>query len=31
MLGWKPQVLTPELARIMVDADLAELQTPAGV
>jgi GDPmannose 4,6-dehydratase len=22
-LGWKPQMLTPELARIMVDADLA--------
>ncbi|HSN05909.1 MAG TPA: GDP-mannose 4,6-dehydratase [Candidatus Angelobacter sp.] len=24
-LGWKPQVLTPELARIMVDADVAAL------
>jgi GDPmannose 4,6-dehydratase len=24
-LGWKPSVLTPELARIMVDADLAAL------
>lgn len=23
LLGWKPRVLTPELARIMVDADLA--------
>jgi GDPmannose 4,6-dehydratase len=21
LLGWKPRVLTPELARIMVDAD----------
>ena len=25
-LGWKPQVLTPELARIMVDADKAVLE-----
>ena len=25
LLGWKPQVLTPELARIMVDADIALL------
>ena len=25
VLGWKPQVLTPELARIMVDADIAAL------
>ena len=25
-LGWKPQVLTPELARIMVDADKAILE-----
>ncbi len=25
VLGWKPQVLTPELARIMVDADVAQL------
>jgi GDPmannose 4,6-dehydratase len=24
-LGWKPQTLTPELARLMVDADRAEL------
>ena len=24
--GWKPQVLTPELARIMVDADIAMLE-----
>ena len=24
-LGWKPKVLTPELARIMVDADIAAL------
>ncbi len=31
LLGWKAQVHTPELARLMVDADLAELQTPAGV
>jgi len=23
MLGWKPQVLPPELARIMVDADMS--------
>jgi GDPmannose 4,6-dehydratase len=26
VLGWKPNVLTPELARIMVDADRAALQ-----
>ena len=26
VLGWKPQVLTPELARIMVDADIAALE-----
>lgn len=25
-LGWKPQVLTPELAKIMVDADIATLR-----
>ncbi|GAA3874162.1 GDP-mannose 4,6-dehydratase [Leifsonia kafniensis] len=25
LLGWKPSVLTPELARIMVDADIASL------
>ena len=25
ILGWKPQVLTPELACIMVDADLVSL------
>jgi GDPmannose 4,6-dehydratase len=25
LLGWKPRVLAPELARIMVDADAAEL------
>ena len=25
VLGWKPRVLTPELARIMVDADVAAL------
>jgi len=31
LLGWKAQVHAPELARLMVDADLAELQTPAGV
>jgi GDPmannose 4,6-dehydratase len=28
LLGWKPEVLPPELARIMVDADLALLATP---
>jgi GDPmannose 4,6-dehydratase len=27
VLGWKPQVLPPELARIMVDSDLLQLQT----
>jgi GDPmannose 4,6-dehydratase len=26
LLGWQPQTLTPELARIMVDADLATAQ-----
>ncbi|TFV94927.1 GDP-mannose 4,6-dehydratase [Leifsonia flava] len=26
LLGWVPQVLTPELARIMVDADIAALE-----
>lgn len=26
LLGWKPQVLTPELAKIMVDADIATLR-----
>ena len=25
ILGWKPQTLTPDLARLMVDADVAEL------
>jgi GDPmannose 4,6-dehydratase len=25
LLGWKPEVLTPELARIMVDADLSSV------
>ncbi len=25
LLGWKPQTLTPDLARLMVDADLAEV------
>jgi GDPmannose 4,6-dehydratase len=25
VLGWKPKVLTPELAAIMVDADIAAL------
>jgi GDPmannose 4,6-dehydratase len=25
LLGWKPKVLTPELAQIMVDADIAQL------
>jgi len=29
-LGWKPKVLTPELARIMVDADCAQALAPAG-
>jgi GDPmannose 4,6-dehydratase len=28
-LGWKPRVLAPELARIMVDADRAVLATQA--
>lgn len=29
-LGWKPETLTPELARLMVDADMARLDsTPA--
>jgi GDPmannose 4,6-dehydratase len=27
VLGWKPRVLTPELARIMVDADIASLDS----
>jgi GDPmannose 4,6-dehydratase len=27
VLGWKPSVLTPELARIMVDADIESLKT----
>ena len=27
LLGWKPQVLTPDLARLMVDADIAELSS----
>jgi GDPmannose 4,6-dehydratase len=27
VLGWKAQTLTPELARLMVDADIAELNT----
>ena len=35
LLGWTPKVFTPELARLMVDADLAALRTreslvPAG-
>jgi GDPmannose 4,6-dehydratase len=29
LLGWKPDVLPPELARIMVDADVAALDQPA--
>lgn len=29
-LGWKPEVLVPELARIMVEADLAQLDVGAG-
>jgi len=28
LLGWKPQVLTPQLAKIMVDADIADLERP---
>jgi GDPmannose 4,6-dehydratase len=28
LLGWKPDVLPPELARIMVDADLSLLESP---
>lgn len=28
-LGWKPKVLTPDLAAIMVDADIAELEGPS--
>ena len=27
VLGWKPRVLTPELAGIMVDADIASLDS----
>jgi GDPmannose 4,6-dehydratase len=27
LLGWKPQVLTPDLARLMVDADVEELSS----
>ena len=27
LLGWEPKVLTPELARIMVDADIERLRT----
>ncbi len=27
VLGWRPQVLTPELARLMVDAEVAALET----
>ena len=30
VLGWVPQVRTPELARIMVDADVALLSQPAA-
>ena len=25
ILGWRPQTFTPELARLMVDADIAQL------
>jgi GDPmannose 4,6-dehydratase len=28
-LGWKPRVLAPEMARIMVDADRAVIETQA--
>ena len=31
LLGWKPHVLTPQLARIMVDADIADLERPDAV
>ena len=31
LLGWKAQVLTPQLARIMVDADIADLERPDAV
>lgn len=30
VVGWRPTVRTPELARIMVDADIAALQQPDG-
>lgn len=30
LVGWRPTVRTPELARIMVDADIAALQQPDG-
>lgn len=30
LLGWKPTVLMPELARIMVDADVQMLDSNAG-
>ncbi|MCD2187728.1 GDP-mannose 4,6-dehydratase [Actinomycetospora soli] len=29
-LGWRPRTFTPELARIMVDAELSQLQGPAA-
>lgn len=28
VLGWEPRVLTPELARIMVDADIERVRAP---
>jgi GDPmannose 4,6-dehydratase len=31
LVGWRPSVRTPELARIMVDADIAALEQPDGV
>ena len=31
LLGWKPNVLAPQLARIMVDADIEDLERPDSV
>lgn len=31
LVGWRPSVRTPELARIMVDADIMALEQPDGV
>jgi len=30
LVGWKPSTLTPDLAKIMVDAELAERRSPAN-